>query len=71
MTYDIVPVRCAVRIVNGFDRRRTFGGFLVVEAREYPWIRLCLNPLPSIVTEPIFACSELWAGWKIGRDVGI
>lgn len=47
MTYDTVPGRCAVRIVNGFDRRSTFGEFLVVEAREYPWIRLCLDWLPQ------------------------
>jgi hypothetical protein len=59
VTYDTVPGRCAARIVNGFDRRSAFGEFLVVEARDYPWIGLCLDRLTSIVVEPIFAYSEL------------
>lgn len=43
----LVMVRCAVLIVNGFDRHGRWGTYSVQEAREYPWIKLCLRELRS------------------------
>lgn len=39
----MVPGRCAVLIVNGFDRRGRFGSFNAAEAARFPWIELCLQ----------------------------
>jgi hypothetical protein len=36
------PPRTAILVVNGFDRRGRWGDFNADEAREYPWIDLCL-----------------------------
>jgi hypothetical protein len=38
-----MPGKTAILIVNGFDRRGIFGDYNAAEAREYPWIDLCLR----------------------------
>jgi hypothetical protein len=39
----MVPGRCALLIVNGYDRRGRFGPFAAAEAQAFPWIELCLE----------------------------
>ncbi len=39
------PPRTAILVVNGFDRRGRWGDFNVDEAREFPWIDLCLRQI--------------------------
>jgi hypothetical protein len=39
------PPRTAILVVNGFDRRGRWGDFNADEAREYPWIDLCLQQI--------------------------
>jgi hypothetical protein len=39
------PPRTAILVVNGFDRRGRWGDFNADEAREYPWIDLCLKQI--------------------------
>jgi hypothetical protein len=39
------PPRTAILVVNGFDRRGRWGDFNAEEAREYPWIELCLRQI--------------------------
>lgn len=39
------PPRTAILVVNGFDRRGRWGDFNADEAREYPWIELCLRQI--------------------------
>ncbi len=37
--------RTAVLVVNGFDRRGRWGSYNEDEAREFPWVRLCLDQI--------------------------
>ncbi len=37
--------RTAILVVNGFDRRGRWGAFNEEEAREYPWVDLCLQQI--------------------------
>src|SRR5689334_16920589 len=37
--------RTAILIVNGFDRRGRWGEYNEAEARDYPWIDLCLRQI--------------------------
>jgi hypothetical protein len=39
------PPRVAILVVNGFDRSGRWGHFNESEAREYPWIDLCLRQI--------------------------
>jgi hypothetical protein len=39
------PPRTAILVVNGFDRRGRWGDFNAEEAREFPWIDLCLQQI--------------------------
>lgn len=39
------PPRTAILIVNGFDRRGRFGEYNAEEARQFPWIRLCMRQI--------------------------
>jgi hypothetical protein len=39
------PPRTAILVVNGFDRRGRWGDFNEEEARQYPWIELCLQQI--------------------------
>jgi hypothetical protein len=39
------PPRVAILVVNGFDRRGRWGEFNEQEAREFPWIRLCIQQI--------------------------
>jgi hypothetical protein len=39
------PPRTAILVVNGFDRRGRWGDFNAEEARDYPWIDLCLKQI--------------------------
>jgi hypothetical protein len=39
------PPRTAILVVNGFDRRGRWGDFNADEAREFPWIDLCLKQI--------------------------
>jgi hypothetical protein len=46
----VVPGRTAILVVNGFDRRQRYGHYDAVEARRYPWIRLCLSQVARRTT---------------------
>lgn len=39
------PPRTAILIVNGFDRKGRWGDFNEQEARDFPWIDLCLRQI--------------------------
>lgn len=39
------PPRTAILVVNGFDRTGRWGDFNTEEAREFPWIDLCLRQI--------------------------
>jgi hypothetical protein len=39
------PPRTAILVANGFDRKGRWGPFNEAEARDYPWIDLCLRQI--------------------------